>query len=261
MDDLERLGPEHNLTLPNSVVEMLEGSLGEPEGGWPAKIADVILKGKRTTPGRPGEHLAPVDMEQAKQTAEEKTGHTLSRTDLLSYLMYPDVFLKFDRARTAYGNVEILPTPQFFYGIEKGEEVTVELEPGKTLFIRFLTVSEPQAEGTRTIFYELNGQPREATVRDFSLDADVESRPKADAAKPGHVGAPIPGAVSAISVEVGQSVGKGDRLLVMEAMKMQSTIYSPCAGKIQQKLVKVGDKVESKDLLLVIEPDKVSNST
>ena len=251
--DLERLGPDHNLTLPNSVVEMLEGSLGEPEGGWPPNITAVVLKGKKTTPGRPGEHLAPVDLEEAAKGAEEKVGHRLSRADLMSYLMYPEVFLKFDKARTAYGNVEVLPTPQFFYGLEKGEEVTVELEPGKTLFVKFLTVSEPQGEGTRTIFYELNGQPREATVRDLTLEAKIEARPKADPAKAGQVGAPIPGAISAISVEIGQTVNKGDRLLVMEAMKMQSTIYSPVAGKIQQKLVQAGDKVEAKDLLLIIE--------
>src|SRR5207302_4169772 len=141
----------------------------------------------------------------------------------------------------------------FFYGLEKGEEITVELEPGKPLFIKFLTVSDPQPDGTRTVFYELNGQPREATVRDRSLQANVEARQKADPANAGHVGAPIPGAVSGVSVEVGQKVAKGDRLLVMEAMKMQSTIYAPRGGKISQVLVKVGDKVDAKDLLVVID--------
>ena len=167
--------------------------------------------------------------------------------------MYPDVFAKFARARGAYGNVEVLPTPQFFYGLEKGDEVTIELEPGKLLIVKFLTVSDPQPDGTRTVFYELNGQPREVTVRDRSLQAKVESRPKADPAQPGQVGAPIPGAITSIAVGVGDQVSKGDRLLVLEAMKMQSTIYAPVSGKISQKLVNVGDKVDAKDLLLVIE--------
>jgi pyruvate carboxylase len=163
------------------------------------------------------------------------------------------VFTKFAKVRSTWGNVEVLPTPQFFYGLEKGTEVTVELEPGKALIIKFLTVSDPQPDGTRVIYFELNGQPREVSVRDQSSTAKVEARQKADPAIPGHVGAPIPGAVSTLSVELGEEVKKGDRLLVMEAMKMQSTIYAPIGGKIAQKLVNAGDKVESKDLLLVIE--------
>jgi pyruvate carboxylase len=231
---------------------MLSGSLGEPEGGWPERIAGVVLKGKRTLPGRPGEHLAPVDLVETEALVEKKVGHKVTNTDLLSYLMYPDVFVKFSRNRTAYGSVEVLPTPQFFYGLERGDEVTVELEAGKSLIIKFLTYSDPQPDGTRTVFFELNGQPREVTVRDRSLQATVQARAKADPGQPGQVGAPIPGAITSISVEVGDKVSKGDRLMVLEAMKMQSTIYSPVAGKVTQKLVAVGDKVEAKDLLVEI---------
>ncbi len=252
--ELERLGPDHNLTLPNSVVEMFSGALGEPEGGWPEHLQTVILRGAKSKPGRPGEHLPPVDFEQALAAAEKKSGTKLTNSDLMSYLMYPDVFVKFARARTAYGSIEVLPTPQFFYGLERGEEAAVELEPGKTLVVKFLTVSEPQPDGTRTIFFELNGQPREVTVRDKALRAVEAAREKADPAEAGQVGAPIPGAISSIAVEVGQAVEKGERLLVMEAMKMQSTIYAPIAGKVIKKLVSVGEKVEAKDLLMVLAP-------
>ncbi|HLJ46510.1 MAG TPA: pyruvate carboxylase [Bryobacteraceae bacterium] len=251
--DLERMGPDHNLTLPNSVVEMFSGSLGEPEGGWPEKMSAVILKGRKPLAGRPGDHLAAVDLKETEEAVERKIGHKVTRTDLMSYLMYPDVFVKFSHARSTFGNVEVLPTPQFFYGLGKAEEVTVELEPGKALIIKFLTSSEPHPDGTRTIFFELNGQPREVTVRDRSLQASVPVRPKADPNQPGHVGAPIPGAVSSITAEIGDTVAKGDRLLVMEAMKMQSTLYSPVAGRVTQKFVAVGDKVDAKDLLLIIE--------
>ncbi len=251
--DLERLGPDHNLTLPNSVVDMFSGSLGEPEGGWPPKLQAVILRGAKPKSGRPGEYLAPVDFQQTRASVEKKLEHRISDTDLLSYLMYPNVFLKFAAARAAYGDLEILPTPQFFYGLEGAQEIAVELEPGKTLVIKFQTVSDPHPDGTRTIFFELNGQPREITVRDIALQATVQARLKADPAEPGQVGAPIPGAISSIVVDLAEQVKKGDRLLVLEAMKMQSTVYAPVDGKIAKKLANVGDKVEAKDLLLVIE--------
>ena len=251
--DLERLGPDHNLTLPNSVVEMFAGALGEPEGGWPQRLQSVILRGAKPVPGRPADHLAPVDFEQTMAAVEKKTEQKISHADLMSYLMYPEVFLKFAKARSAYGSLEVLPTPEFFYGLEQGREIAVELEPGKTLVVKLLTVSDAHPDGTRTIFFELNGQPREVTIRDNALRATVQARPKADAGEPGQVGAPIPGAISSVAVEVGQQVKKGERLLVLEAMKMQSTVYAPMDGKVTKKLVNVGDKVDAKDLLLVIE--------
>ena len=249
----ERLGPDHNLTLPGSVIEMLSGALGEPDGGWPEAIQQAVLKGAKPQKGRPGAHLTPVNFEETAATLERKVGHKLSRDEVLSFLMYPDVFLKFARARQSYGNVEVLPTPQFYYGMERGEETAVELEPGKTLAIKFLTVGEPHPDGFRTVFFELNGQPREVNVRDKSLEVKVAAQPKADPGQPGQIGAPIPGVVSTVAVELNQPVKKGDRLLVMEAMKMQSTVYAPVGGKVTQVLVQPGRHVEAKDLLLVIE--------
>ena len=249
----ERLGPDHNLTLPGSVIEMLSGALGEPDGGWPEAIQQAVLKGAKPQKGRPGAHLTPVNFEETAAMLERKVGHKLSRDEVLSFLMYPDVFLKFARARQSYGNVEVLPTPQFYYGMERGEETAVELEPGKTLAIKFLTVGEPHPDGFRTVFFELNGQPREVNVRDKSLEVKVAAQPKADPGQPGQIGAPIPGVVSTVAVELNQPVKKGDRLLVMEAMKMQSTVYAPVGGKVTQVLVQPGRHVEAKDLLLVIE--------
>jgi pyruvate carboxylase len=252
--ELERLGANHSLTLPNSVVEMFSGALGEPDGGWPPKMLEVVLRGQKPKPGRPGEHLAPVDLEETSTMLKQKTGHEITRTDLLSYLMYPQVFLAFDQKRQLYGDVSVLPTPQFYYGMQPGEEITVEIEPGKTLVIKFLTVGEPHPEGNRTAFFELNGQPREVSVLDTSLKIEKVERTKADPANPGHVGAPIPGAVTSIIVEKGGSVAKGDRLLVIEAMKMQTTVYAPIAGTVLDKLVQVGETVETKDLLIVLGP-------
>jgi pyruvate carboxylase len=252
VEDVERLPVDHHVQFPNSVVEMFSGTLGEPEGGWPPHIQRIILRGAAPKNGRPGEHLAPVDLAEAKSAAEKRTGHKISRTDLMSYLMYPDVFLKFAKARSAYSDVDVLPTPQFFYGLPKGEEVTIELEPGKLLIVKFLTISEPHPDGTRTVFFELNGQPREVTIRDKALKPLVESRPKADPSNPGHVGSPIPGSVATIAVAANQQVSKGDKLMVLEAMKMQTTIYAPADGAVKQLFVQVADTVEAKDLLAVI---------
>jgi pyruvate carboxylase len=247
------LGPNHSLTLPNSVVEMISGDLGEPDGGWPKKVVEVVLKGGKPRKGRPGAHLKPVDLKEAAAAVEKKTGHEPSSTDLMSYLMYPDVFVKFAKNRQTWGDLDVLPTPQFFYGMEKGSEITVEIEPGKALIIKFLAVSEAHPEGYRTVFFELNGQPREVNVRDKTLQVTTAAREKADPAQPGHVGAPIPGVISSIAVEVGQPVAKGDRVLVMDAMKMQTTVYAPVSGKVKKLVVQVAQSVEPKDLLMVIE--------
>jgi pyruvate carboxylase len=251
--EFERLGPDHNLTIPNSVVEMFSGSLGEPEGGWPKKIQKIILRQAKPRRGRPGAHLKPVDFDETAALLEKKIGRRPGHDEVLSYVMYPDVFLKFSHARQTYSDVDVLPTPQFFFGMEKGEEITIDLEPGKTLIIKFLTAGEPHPDGNRTLFFELNGQPRAVNVRDKSLKVASAAHPKADPNHPGHVGAPIPGVVTTLSVELNEAVKKGDRLLVMEAMKMQSTIYSPVNGKVTQRLVHPGQRVEAKDLLLVIE--------
>jgi pyruvate carboxylase len=252
--EFARLGPDHHLNLPNSVVEMFQGALGEPEGGWPKQVARIILRGEKPRKGRPGARLPAVDLKATAELLEKKTGHAPAHDQVLSYLMYPDVYLKFAKAQQAFDNVEVLPTPLFFYGMKTGEEAVIDLEPGKRLFLKFLTVGEPHLDGRRTVFFELNGQPREVTVRDRSLEVKTPERMKADPAIPGQVGAPMPGVVASIAVELNQTVEKGERLLVMEAMKMQSTVYAPIAGKVTQRLVHVGENVEAKDLLLVIEP-------
>ena len=252
MAQFERLTPDHNLTLPSSVIDMFMGSLGEPDGGWPKRLQNIILKGAAPSTGRPGANLPKVDLEETALLVEKKIGRRPSRDETLSYLMYPDVFLKFAKARQAYGDVEVLPTPQFYYGMERGTDITVELEPGKALVIKFLTVGEPHPDGTRTVFFELNGQPREVTVRDRKLEVKQPAKPKADPNQPGQIGAPIPGVVSTVAVELNQQIKKGDRLLVMEAMKMQSTVYAPVAGRIVEMLVQPGQHVEAKDLLMTI---------
>jgi pyruvate carboxylase len=253
MAQFEEHPPDHNLTLPASVIDMFMGSLGEPDGGWPKKLQKIILRGAKPRKGRPGANLPPVDLQETSAALEKKIGRKPSRDEVLSYLMYPDVFLKFARAREAWGDIDTLPTPEFYYAMEKGADITVELEPGKSLAIKFLTVGEPHPDGTRTIFFELNGQPREVTIRDRTLQVTEQAKPKADPNQPGQIGAPIPGVVSTVAVQLNQAIKKGDRLLVMEAMKMQSTVYAPVGGTVKALNVHPGQQVEAKDLLLIIE--------
>jgi pyruvate carboxylase len=252
--DLLKLDEKHDLSLPNSVVEMFSGVLGVPPGGWPRELQKIILRGAAPLEGRPGESLAAVDLADASATLEKKLTHKVRRDDLLSYLLYPDVFVKYDKFRQSYADVSVLPTPAFYYGLASGEEITIEIEPGKTLILKFLTASDPHPDGMRTLFFELNGQPREVNVRDHALRVVERTHPKADPADPGQVAAPTAGVISGIAVQANHPVERGAKLLTLEAMKMQSNIYAPIAGRVVKLLVTPGQHVEAKDLLVAIVP-------
>jgi pyruvate carboxylase len=252
--DILNLGEHHDVALPNSVVEMFSGVLGVPPGGWPPKLQKIILRGAAPLQGRPSASLLAIDLAEEQTSLEKKTGHPIAHDDLLSYLLYPEVFLKYDKFRQTYADVSVLPTPAFFYGLKSGEEITVEIANGKSLIIKFLTISEPHPDGTRTLFFELNGQPREVNVRDRALRVMERAHPKGDPADPGHVAAPTAGVVSGIAVQANQAVTRGAKLLTLEAMKMQSNIYAPIDGRISKLLVAPGQHVEAKDLLVAIAP-------
>jgi pyruvate carboxylase len=252
--DLLLLEENHDISLPNSVVEMFSGALGVPPGGWPKKLQRIILRGQAPLKGRPGASLKPVDWDEERAQLEKKTGHPVRRDAMLSYLLYPEVFLKYDKFRLTYSDVSVLPTPTFFYGLKPAEEITVEIESGKTMIVKLLTIGEAHPDGTRTLFFELNGQPREVTVRDRALRVVERSHPKVNPEDPGHVGAPTAGLVSSIAVQVNHPVERGAKLLTLEAMKMQSNIYAPITGRVTKLLVTPGQHVEAKDLLVTIAP-------
>jgi pyruvate carboxylase len=252
--DVLALDENHDVSFPNSVVELFSGVLGVPPGGWPKKLQKIMLRGETPLRGRPSANLEPVNFPEEKSSLEEKFGHTLRHDDVLSYLLYPDVFTKYDKFRQTYSDVGVLSTPAFFYGLKSGEEVTVEIESGKSLIIKFLTISEPHPDGTRTLFFELNGQPREVNVRDRALRVVERAHPKADPADPGQVGAPTAGIISGVAVQANHTVERGAKLLTLEAMKMQSNIYAPLSGRIVKILVTSGQHVEAKDLLVTIAP-------
>ena len=159
MAEFEAKGAEHGLTFPNSVVDMFTGSLGQPDGGWPKELRRMILRGQKPIRADRA-RLPPVDFARRPATSKA-VGRAPSHDEVMSYLMYPEVFLKFARAEDNYGDLEVLPTGPFFYGMKTGDEITVELEPGKIMVVKFLTVGELRPDGQRTVFFELNGQPRE----------------------------------------------------------------------------------------------------
>ena len=252
-DEVRKLPAAHNVGFPDSVIDMMRGSLGEPPGGWPPEIREILLCRSEPIQGRAGERLPAADLDAAAATAAKLLRRKANRADALSYLLYPDVFRKFAEARRKYADVGVLPTPVFFYGLDEGDECAFDIEPGKRLIVKFLTYGEAQPDGTRLVFFELNGQPRVVRVRDRSLQADKRAARKADSGNPDHLGAPTPGLVTGLFVAAGDEVEANAKLLTLEAMKMQSTIYAPKAGRVAEILVKAGNQVEAKDLLLVLE--------
>jgi pyruvate carboxylase len=252
-EEVAALPEDHSVAFPDSVTDMMAGSLGVPPDGWPERVQKIILRGARPIEGRAGAKLPPADFEALKAELTPILHREPEWDEVLSYVLYPQVFKDYAAKRLAYSDVSVLPTPVFFYGMKTGEEWAIDLEKGKTLVVKFLTVGEPHTDGTRTIFFELNGQPREVRVRDESLKSEEKARPKAQKNVAGHVGAPTPGLVTGLFVEAGAEVKRNDKLLTLEAMKMQSTIYAPLDGKVVEVLVGPGEQVEAKDLLVVIE--------
>jgi pyruvate carboxylase len=249
-DILER---GHEIQFPESVVGLFAGEIGYPEGGFPQRLQEVILKGRKPVEGRMSEHLPPVDFQATRQEVENRIQRKVADTAVLSYLMYPKVYLDFAGHRKKFGDVSHLATDVFFYGMEPGEETSVEIEPGKTLFIKLVAKTEPDLEGMITLFFELNGHPREVRVQDRNATASVKRHPKADPDDLHHVGAPMPGAVVEVPVKAGMAVEKDQLLVAIEAMKVQMYINSPLSGTVKEVLVKPGDRIDTGDLLVVFE--------
>lgn len=288
----ELLARGDQLQFPESVVGFFRGEIGVPAGGFPEPLRRVILKdgpdaqdgsgaasGAQKDEARSGsldpqylnplipEHSAPeaqadIDLEEVRaelhahlqrRGVHPPRGAAPSDQDLLSYLMYPRVFTDFAVDRQRYSDFSPVPTDVFFYGLEPGEETEIEIEPGKTLFVKLSALTAPDETGYRTLFYELNGSPREVRVQDRSVEATVTRRPKADPNNLHHLAAPMPGAVQEVKVKPGDAVQKGDHLLSLEAMKVLMHVNSPLTARVKEILVAARDHVEGADLLVVFE--------
>jgi pyruvate carboxylase len=244
---------DRDLAFPESIIDLVSGMMGQPPGGWPKGIQKRILRDKKPIKGRAAAGLPPADFDAAAEKVRGMISREPNRRDVLSYLLYPKVYQEYTTHARNYSDTSRLPTPVFFYGQETGEEITVDIEEGKTLIIKFLTISEPHADGTRTVFFELNGQPRDVSVVDKSLEATAVKGVKADPADPKQVGASMPGMVVTVAVKPGDKVTKGQKLFTLEAMKMETTLSSEVEGRVAEVLVKPGSRVEAGDLLLRVE--------
>ncbi|PWG16650.1 pyruvate carboxylase [Salibaculum griseiflavum] len=246
--------PKVDVSFPDSVIDMMRGNLGQPPGGFPDSIVKKVLKDEKPNLERPGKHLEPVDLEAVRKEASEKLGGIeIDDEDLNGYLMYPKVFTDYATRHETYGPVRTLPTSTFFYGMEQGDEISAEIDPGKTLEIRLQAIGETDENGDVKVFFELNGQPRTIRVPNRKVKAETVQRPKAEAGNPAHVGAPMPGVVASVAVNAGQKVKEGDMLLTIEAMKMETGLHAERDGVVKAVHVQPGGQIDAKDLLVEFE--------
>ena len=201
------LDPNTEIAFPDSVVRLFRGDVGQPYGGFPEALQRKVLKGAAPRKRRAGEEMPPADFEQLRAEASARALRVVTDQQFASYLMYPQVFTDYAADRRRFSDVAILPTSVFFYGMEPGQEISVDLERGKTLIVRYVTQSEPHEDATRTVFFELNGQPRSVRIIDQSQKPKRPPQRKIDAGNPCHVGAPMPGTVATVKVVVGSARG------------------------------------------------------
>ena len=246
--------PDIELSFPDSVVDMMRGNLGQPPGGFPRTIVGKVLKNEKPNTERPGKHLKNVDLEEMRKELSSKLeGIDIDNEDLNGYLMYPKVFLEYMERHQIYGPVRALPTKTFFYGMQPGEEISAEIDPGKTLEIRLQAVGETDDKGDVRVFFELNGQPRIIRVPNRLIKSQTASNPKVEEGNNSHVGAPMPGVIAGVTVSVGQTVSEGDLLLTIEAMKMETGLHAERDAIVKSVHVSTGSQIDAKDLLIEFE--------
>jgi pyruvate carboxylase len=243
----------HELTFPESVIDYMRGSLGQPPGGFPEPLRTKILKGATIIEGRPGASMPPYDWASAKREMEQLAGVEVARRDVVSYALYPKVMREYMEHRALHGDTSVLPTPTFFYGLRVGEEAWIDIEPGKTLIVKLLSIGDIEPDGARVLTFEINGQSRQMRVADDAAKVSGPKRRRAAADKKGEIGAPMPGRVIDLVTKVGEHVKAGQKLLVTEAMKLETVIKAPVDGFVREIVAGAGESVEGGDLLVLIE--------
>ncbi|MGM9943480.1 MAG: pyruvate carboxylase [Lysinibacillus sp.] len=238
------------LDFPDSVIEFFQGYLGQPHGGFPEALQKIVLKEREAITVRPGELLAPVDFEKLEEELVQKIGRAVTNQDVLAYALYPKVFEEYAKMAEQFGDISVLDTPTFLYGLKLGEEIEVEIEKGKTLIIKLVSIGEPQHDGTRVMYFELNGQSRELVIQDMTVEVDGSMALKADPSNPNQIGATMPGTVLKVVVSKGSPVKRGDHLLITEAMKMETTVQAPKDGVVKEVYASAGDAISTGDLLI-----------
>lgn len=242
-----------SLNFPKSVISFFRGDLGRPEGGFPKSLQKIILGDEKPIEGRPGDYREPLDFDALTHELKEQLDREPSIEEVLSYAMYPQVFNDYIYFQNTYGDITKFDTPSFFYGMRTGEQIEIRIEKGKTLIIKLNQIGDPDSEGNRVLYFELNGQGRQIEIKDKSITNTKAVRKKAEPSNRGHIGATMPGSVLQILVKRGDKVEKGDPIVITESMKMETTIRSGISGSVEHLYVTEGDQIETSDLLIEIE--------
>ncbi|MFT8871465.1 MAG: pyruvate carboxylase [Sporolactobacillus sp.] len=250
-DDIYERGA--TLNFPDSVVNFFMGEIGQPYQGFPKELQSIVLKGKKPLTDRPGKHLEAIDFSEIRVMLEEKFDRRFSDDEVISYALYPKVYTDYLHFGEEYGDVSVLGTPVFFYGMRLGEQVAVKVEEGRVLLVKLVSIGHVNHEGMRTLYFELNGQPREVQIKDMSVQASEAAHAKADKNDAHQVGATMPGTVVKVLVRPGERVKKGDHLLVTEAMKMETTVQAASDGTVKKVYVSENDVLETGDLMIELQ--------
>ena len=236
------------------MISFFRGDMGQPPGGFPRPLQKKVLGKEKPLSVRPGSVMAEFDLDAARAKLNERLGREAVDTEFASYLMYPDLFVDFAEHRRRFGDISQLPTHVYFYGMGSGSEIVTRTESGRQMIVRYLTESDPDEDGMRRVFFEVNGAPLTILVKDESIAGAAERKTeKADPNNPGHVAAPMPGLVVAVEVSVGEQVQRGDTLLILEAMKMQTAIQAERDGTVKRILARPDHVVDARDLLLELD--------
>lgn len=241
-----------SISFPESVITFFQGELGQPVGGFPEKLQKIIIKDRPAYTDRPGSLAKPVDFSKVKAELAELIGYEPKQDEVLSYLMYPEIFLTYRKTYEQYADIKVLDTPTFFNGMRTGEQINVEIEKGKVLIIRLDDIGKPDLEGNRTLFFNLNGQRREISVKDTSIKTTVATKQKAEPTNKEQIGATMSGSVLKVLVNKGDSVKRGETLMVTEAMKMETSVEALFDGVVEALHVAEGEAISSGDLLIEV---------
>ncbi|WP_296314430.1 pyruvate carboxylase [Winogradskyella sp. UBA3174] len=246
-----------SISFPESVINFFKGDLGQPTGGFPKKLQKIILRNKIPYTDRPNAHLEPIDFDKDYKDFKKKFQKGFTRPieleDFLSYTLYPKVFKDAHENYKNYGNLGLIPTVNFFYGMKPSEETLIELEQGKTIIVKLLSVSIANDDGYKTVFFKVNGENRFVDVFDKSSKIVKQENKKIDSENPNQIGAPLQGSLYKIVVKKDQIIKENDPLFIIEAMKMETTVAAHKAGKVKSISLEEGRMVKQNDLVITLE--------